>query len=261
MSLLVIEGLDGAGKSTQIKKVCSYLEQHDKPYKYLHFPRVEEGVFGDLVARFLRGDLGKNDEVNPYLVALIYAGDRNDAAKEIKQWLNYNHPGEHSYEGRVCYEQFIEYLEDLEYDIKKINNDDKFILCYVKTNDEYNQDIITCYFTTQKLEDQRGDDWNDCPYQHNAGEPYLPRESDQEKWEIKKLVLYNKHETLHDPSWEKSNNGICVDDINLKNGWWLESQNRNSHIYAGTTLDKFREIIDNLENVNIIDEEIIERTW
>lgn len=181
--------------------------------------------------------------------------------EEIKEWVEENDPCAHCYLGGIAFDQFREHLEHLEYNIKKTNDDERFILCYVKTNDEYNQDIITCYFTTQKLEDQRGDDWNDCPYQHNAGEPYLARESDQEKWEIKKVVLYNKYETLHDPSWEKSNNGICVDDINLKNGWWLESQDENLHIYAETTLEEFREIINNLENVDIIDEEIVKRTW
>ena len=39
-------------------------------------------------------------------------------------------------------------------------------LCYVKDN--------FAYFTTQKLSDQTGDDWNDAPYEYNAGIPYSP---------------------------------------------------------------------------------------
>lgn len=40
-----------------------------------------------MVARFLRGELGALDQVNPYLVALIYAGDRAEAAPMIRRWL------------------------------------------------------------------------------------------------------------------------------------------------------------------------------
>jgi dTMP kinase len=87
MRFVVIEGLDGSGKSTQLKLLREYLEGEGILYKYLHFPRLEEGVYGDLIARFLRGEMGPNEQVDPYLVALIFAGDRAEASSMIRTWM------------------------------------------------------------------------------------------------------------------------------------------------------------------------------
>lgn len=87
MRFIVIEGLDGSGKSTQLTLLREFLEKEAIPFKYLHFPRLEEGIYGKLVARFLRGEMGANDQVDPYLVALIFAGDRTEAAGQIRLWM------------------------------------------------------------------------------------------------------------------------------------------------------------------------------
>ena len=84
---IVLEGLDGAGKSTQITKLRDMFRAKGVESEYLHFPRFDAPVYGDLIARFLRGDLGSVESVNPYLVALLYAGDRADAAATIREWI------------------------------------------------------------------------------------------------------------------------------------------------------------------------------
>lgn len=91
MRFLVIEGLDGSGKSTQVEMLRSHLEKRGVRYRYLHFPRLEVGVYGKLIARFLRGEMGENDRVDPYLVALIFAGDRKDARPAMEQWMDDDH--------------------------------------------------------------------------------------------------------------------------------------------------------------------------
>lgn len=84
----MLEGLDGAGKSTQITKLRDMFRTKGVESEYLHFPRFDAPVYGELIARFLRGDLGSVESVNPYLVALLYAGDRADAASTIRKWLS-----------------------------------------------------------------------------------------------------------------------------------------------------------------------------
>lgn len=85
---IVLEGLDGAGKSTQIQCLRQYLESRGLSTEYLHFPRFDAPVYGELIARFLRGELGSVEQVNPYLVALLYAGDRHEAAPLLRKWLD-----------------------------------------------------------------------------------------------------------------------------------------------------------------------------
>ena len=89
--LIVLEGLDGAGKSTQLKMVTSYLSSLGRTVEYQHFPRYDAPVYGELIGKFLRGDFGAIDQVHPQLVALLFAEDRHDAAARIRDWMDRGH--------------------------------------------------------------------------------------------------------------------------------------------------------------------------
>ena len=85
--LIVLEGLDGAGKSTQVRKLKEYLAQRCGELDYIHFPRYDAPVYGCLISRFLKGDFGTNETVHPQLVALLFAEDRHGAAPAIRRAL------------------------------------------------------------------------------------------------------------------------------------------------------------------------------
>lgn len=87
LMLIVLEGLDGAGKSTQVKKLRNYLTSVCDRLDYIHFPRYDAPVYGELISRFLRGDFGSNEAVHPQLVALLFAEDRHGAAPAMRKVL------------------------------------------------------------------------------------------------------------------------------------------------------------------------------
>ena len=86
--LVVLEGLDGAGKSTQVKRFRNYLEQRCPEMEYIHFPRYDSPLYGGLIGKFLRGGFGANDAVHPQLVALLFAEDRHGAVPQIESVLS-----------------------------------------------------------------------------------------------------------------------------------------------------------------------------
>ena len=85
---VVIEGLDGCGKSTQVSLLQQCLQQEGIAYKFIHFPMLNQGLYGTLIAEFLRGEFGSLEEVHPKLVALLYANDRMEHIHKIRQWLD-----------------------------------------------------------------------------------------------------------------------------------------------------------------------------
>lgn len=85
--LIVLEGTDGAGKSTQIKLIKEHLEKNNLKCEFLHFPMYGHNEASDVIAKFLRGEFGGVDDVNPYFVANMYAMDRFFYLPELEQKL------------------------------------------------------------------------------------------------------------------------------------------------------------------------------
>lgn len=89
--LIVIEGIDGSGKSTQFGRVCDRFEKDGIDFKRLVFPRYEEESSA-LIRMYLRGEFGEDPEsVSPYAASTFYAVDRY--ASYVREWRDYYQKG------------------------------------------------------------------------------------------------------------------------------------------------------------------------
>jgi dTMP kinase len=86
--IITIEGLDGAGKSTQINLLVNKLKSLRIKHKFIHFPMLNKGVYGNLIGEYLRGEFGSIKDVHPKLVALLFAEDRKEHKDQLLQWLD-----------------------------------------------------------------------------------------------------------------------------------------------------------------------------
>jgi dTMP kinase len=85
--LIAIEGIDGSGKNTQVRLLQHELTTRGYSVYSTSFPQYESW-FGKMVGKFLNGELGPLDKVDPHFSALLYAGDRFEAKSRIVEALN-----------------------------------------------------------------------------------------------------------------------------------------------------------------------------
>jgi thymidylate kinase len=82
---LALEGMDGAGKSSQISLLAEYFHKIGKHVKTIHFPRLNQKPYGEMIAAYLRGEYGGMATVHPKLSALLFALNRQQSADEIRE--------------------------------------------------------------------------------------------------------------------------------------------------------------------------------
>lgn len=103
-------------------------------------------------------------------------------------------------------------------------------LCYVSG--------CLAYFTEGPVEEVWGDDFEDAPYEHNAGPPY-------EKFVAAKIFFESN---LWEPdAFAHGNSPWSIQDINKGLTPWLQSGRYDKgtvRIYAGTSLDTFVFLIE-----------------
>lgn len=85
--LIVIEGVDGAGKNTLARRLVSAWERDGLSVERIGFPRYDRSIHADLAAEALHGEHG-DTAGSVHAMALLFALDRRDAGDEIRKLLS-----------------------------------------------------------------------------------------------------------------------------------------------------------------------------
>lgn len=89
--LIVLEGTDGSGKSTQFKHLAEHLHADGRSFETLVFPQYDQPS-SSLIRMYLGGEFGnKPTDVNPYAASSFYAVDRYASFRKV--WGNYYEQG------------------------------------------------------------------------------------------------------------------------------------------------------------------------
>ena len=138
--LIVIEGLDGSGKSTQLSLLPDRLSEKGIDCRTVSFPDYESDSSA-LVKMYLAGKFGtKPSDVNPYAASAFYTVDRYASYKSV--WGEYYNSGGTVVSGRYTtsnavhqtsklpeseWKAFLDWLYDFEYGKIAIPKPDKVI--------------------------------------------------------------------------------------------------------------------------------------
>lgn len=119
-------------------------------------------------------------------------------------------------------------------------------LCYISSHLDYHE----AYFTKLPLSEQWGDDWDDAPYEHNAGMPYEDEDCE--------MVLFSS--PLQTPA---ENGKVCsVRDINNKIHPWLHGEKQFNDgaffkVWAGCSISMFKKIIKDVGGKIYVEEGVL----
>ena len=184
--LLVLEGTDASGKSTQFERLCQALDERNISYRRLVFPRYQEESSA-LIRMYLNGQFGSHpDDVNAYTASTFFAVDRY--ASYQTEWKDYYENGGLILADRYTtsnavhqasklegeeQENYLNWLFDFEYHIMGIPAPDQVFFLDMpteavrnllehrqgKTQDIHEKDIPylkKCYETASRLADRFG---------------------------------------------------------------------------------------------------------
>lgn len=145
--LIVIEGTDGSGKSTQFRLLTDRLESEQVKFQKLVFPQYSEPSSA-LIRMYLGGEFGKSpSDVNAYAASAFYSVDRYASYRKVwgkwyeegglvvsDRYTTSNAVHQTSKEPEDKREDFLNWLYDFEYDKLGLPRPDLVIYLDVPTD-------------------------------------------------------------------------------------------------------------------------------
>lgn len=142
--LIVIDGTDGTGKTTQLQLLKNKLEKDGLSLISFDFPQYNTKSAGP-IEEYLSGKYGSSHEVSPYQSSILYAVDRFDVSFEMRRALNQGkivllnryvsanmgHQGG-KIEDALERKLFFNWLYELEYNIFNLPTPDLSIILYAE---------------------------------------------------------------------------------------------------------------------------------
>jgi len=125
---IVLEGIDGSGKRTQLEMLVRAFASRGVACSQISFPRYD-GFFGKMAGQYLNGDFGSLEAVDPHFSALLYAGDRFEAKPRIEsdlasgqtvvadRYIGSNLAHQSARVPREKRAEFLQWLKQLEYQV------------------------------------------------------------------------------------------------------------------------------------------------
>lgn len=140
---IVIEGTDGAGKTTHLQLIAKQLREEGKIVEVMDFPQYGKKSAGP-VEEYLNGTYGDAYAVSPYAASLLYAVDRFDASYKIKAALDSDKivlsnrfvSSNFAYQGAKIADpserqKFLYWIEELEYGTLDLPRPDLIVFLHV----------------------------------------------------------------------------------------------------------------------------------
>jgi dTMP kinase len=135
--LIVIDGTDGSGKTTQVVLLTDRLKKEGYKIKVVDFPEYYKNFFGKFIGHCLSEQYYNWLGVHPKIASVMYAADRWESSEEMRKWLkegyivianryvsaNQIHQG-----GKIKSAKkradFMKWLDEMEYEVFKIPRPD-----------------------------------------------------------------------------------------------------------------------------------------
>jgi len=128
--LIVIDGTDGSGKTTQVVYLTKRLKKEGFKVKVVDFPEYYKNFFGKFIGHCLSEQYYNWLNIHPKIASVMYAADRWESSEEMRKWLeggyvvianryvsaNQIHQGGKIKSGKKRAD-FMKWLNDMEYNV------------------------------------------------------------------------------------------------------------------------------------------------